>query len=173
MRDVTRLLYLLNKRSSVVQMPPDGIQLLSWSEQILLRYQASQVNSDSYLNLNRKEILKCSHSRLSIMWSWEHRSFVELFSLCKAFTRHLQSRFTSPPHTEQTSVNKLLFVFLWQFRIDCSVPYCNESTWTLFSQDSCISGGRSKRERKTYFPLPLTPPKKTGSWGYIDSRFCN
>ena len=55
MRDVTRLLYLLNKRSSAVQMPPDGIQLLSWSEQILLRYQASQVNSDSYLNLNRKK----------------------------------------------------------------------------------------------------------------------
>ena len=46
MQDVTRLLYLLNKRSSAVQMPPDGIQLLSWSEQILLRYQASQVKSD-------------------------------------------------------------------------------------------------------------------------------
>ena len=160
MRDVTRLLYLLNKRSSAVQMPPDGIQLLSWSEQILLRYQASQVNSDSYLNLNRKEILKCRHSRQSIMWSWEHRSFVELFSLCKAFTRHLQSRFTSPPHTEQTSVNKLLFVFLWQFRMNCSVPYCNECTWTLVSQDSCISGGGARgREKHIFLYLSLLPKR--------------
>jgi len=43
MRDVTRLLYLVNKKPSAVQMPPDGLQLLNWSEQILQRYQASQV----------------------------------------------------------------------------------------------------------------------------------
>jgi len=42
MRDVTRLLYLVNKKPSAVQMPPDGLQLLNWSEQILQRYQASQ-----------------------------------------------------------------------------------------------------------------------------------
>ena len=43
MRDVTRLLYLLNKKSSAIEIPPDGLQLLSWSEQILQRYLASQV----------------------------------------------------------------------------------------------------------------------------------
>ncbi|CAI8035506.1 hypothetical protein GBAR_LOCUS19918 [Geodia barretti] len=43
MRDVTRLLYLLNKKSSAIEVPPDGIQLLTWSEQILQRYMASQV----------------------------------------------------------------------------------------------------------------------------------
>ena len=44
MRDVTRLLYLLNKRSSAIEIPPDGLQLLSWSEQILQRYLVSQVH---------------------------------------------------------------------------------------------------------------------------------
>lgn len=43
MRDVTRLLYLLNKKSSAIEIPPDGIQLLTWSDQILQRYMASQV----------------------------------------------------------------------------------------------------------------------------------
>ena len=43
MSDITRLLYLLNKRASAVEMPPDGIQLLIWSEQILHRYLASHV----------------------------------------------------------------------------------------------------------------------------------
>lgn len=43
MQDVTRLLYLLNKKPSNVVMPPDGLQLLKWSQQILERYLASQV----------------------------------------------------------------------------------------------------------------------------------
>lgn len=43
MRDVTRLLYLLNKKPSAIEIPPDGVQLLTWSEQILQRYLASQV----------------------------------------------------------------------------------------------------------------------------------
>ena len=43
MQDVTRLLYILNKRRSLVAMPPDGLQLLNWSEQILDRYLSSQV----------------------------------------------------------------------------------------------------------------------------------
>lgn len=42
MRDVTRVLYLLNKKPSKVQMPVDGIQLVKWSENILKRYTASQ-----------------------------------------------------------------------------------------------------------------------------------
>ena len=44
MRDVTRLLYLLNKKPSAIEVPPDGVQLLAWSEQILQRYLASQVS---------------------------------------------------------------------------------------------------------------------------------
>jgi hypothetical protein len=43
MRDVTRLLYLLNKKTSNVQMPADGMTLLDWSEKILNRYLKSQV----------------------------------------------------------------------------------------------------------------------------------
>ena len=43
MRDVTRLLYLLNKKPSNVQMPADGMTLLDWSEKILNRYLKSQV----------------------------------------------------------------------------------------------------------------------------------
>lgn len=43
MQDLTRLLYLLNKNPSKVQVPPDGAQLLSWSEQILERYLQTQV----------------------------------------------------------------------------------------------------------------------------------
>jgi hypothetical protein len=45
MRDVTRLLYLLNKKPSAIEIPPDGTQLLSWSDQILQRYLASQVGT--------------------------------------------------------------------------------------------------------------------------------
>jgi hypothetical protein len=45
MRDVTRLLYLLNKKSTAIEIPPDGMQLLSWSEQILQRYLESQGDS--------------------------------------------------------------------------------------------------------------------------------
>ncbi len=45
MSDITRLLYLLNKKPSAVEMPPDGVQLLTWSEQILHRYQASHVRT--------------------------------------------------------------------------------------------------------------------------------
>ena len=42
MRDVTRLLYLLNKRPENVEIPPDGLKLLSWAERILQRYVAAQ-----------------------------------------------------------------------------------------------------------------------------------
>ena len=49
MRDVTRLLYLLNKRSSAIEIPPDGMQLLYWSEQILQRYLESQVRHHELL----------------------------------------------------------------------------------------------------------------------------
>ena len=49
MRDVTRLLYLLNKRSSTIEIPPDGMQLLYWSEQILQRYLESQVRHHELL----------------------------------------------------------------------------------------------------------------------------
>jgi len=45
MQDVTRLLYLLNKKPQNVQMPPDGMQLLNWSEEILRRYLQSQVSN--------------------------------------------------------------------------------------------------------------------------------
>ena len=38
MGDVVKVLYLLNKKPSAVQMPPDGLRLLSWCEQILQRY---------------------------------------------------------------------------------------------------------------------------------------
>ena len=45
MQDVTRLLYLLNKNPRNVQIPPDGMQLLNWSEEILKRYLQSQVSN--------------------------------------------------------------------------------------------------------------------------------
>ena len=47
MQDVTRLLYLLNKKPSAVEMPADGLQLLKWSQQILERYLTSQVNTQT------------------------------------------------------------------------------------------------------------------------------
>ena len=50
MQDVTRLLYLLNKKPQNIQMPPDGMQLLNWSEEILKRYLQSQVSSKLYYN---------------------------------------------------------------------------------------------------------------------------
>ena len=43
MQDLTRLLYLLNKNPAKVQVPPDGAQLLDWSEGILERYLQTQV----------------------------------------------------------------------------------------------------------------------------------
>ena len=45
MQDVTRLLYLLNKKPQNIQIPPDGMQLLNWSEDILKRYLQSQVSN--------------------------------------------------------------------------------------------------------------------------------
>ena len=45
MQDVTRLLYLLNKKPQNIQIPPDGLQLLNWSEDILKRYLQSQVSN--------------------------------------------------------------------------------------------------------------------------------
>ena len=44
MRDLTRLLYILNKKPEAVRIPPDGIPLLDWSEQILNRYLTAQVS---------------------------------------------------------------------------------------------------------------------------------
>lgn len=44
MRDLTRLLYILNKKQETVRIPPDGIPLLDWSEQILNRYLTAQVS---------------------------------------------------------------------------------------------------------------------------------
>lgn len=43
MRDLTRLLYMLNKKPEKVKIPPDGLQLLIWSEQILNKYLLAQV----------------------------------------------------------------------------------------------------------------------------------
>ena len=53
MQDVTRLLYLLNKKPHNVQMPPDGMQLLNWSEEILRRYLQSQV---SHISMHHKNV---------------------------------------------------------------------------------------------------------------------
>lgn len=44
MSDITRLLFLLNKKPESVEMPPDGMQLLEWSEQTLHHYLESQVH---------------------------------------------------------------------------------------------------------------------------------
>lgn len=43
MHDVTRVLYLLNKKPSNVKMPVDGPQLMRWADSILKRYLATQV----------------------------------------------------------------------------------------------------------------------------------
>ena len=54
MRDLTRLLYILNKKPEAVRIPPDGIPLLDWSEQILNRYLTAQVNYNyTFYNNNR------------------------------------------------------------------------------------------------------------------------
>lgn len=45
MRDLTRLLYMLNKKPEKTKIPPDGVQLLTWSEQILNRYLLAQVSN--------------------------------------------------------------------------------------------------------------------------------
>ena len=45
MSDITRLLFLLNKKPENVEMPPDGMQLLEWSEQTLHHYLESQVGA--------------------------------------------------------------------------------------------------------------------------------
>ena len=64
MRDVTRLLYLLNKKPSAIEIPPDGVQLLVWSEQILQRYLASQV---SHLEQQYLKIVGVSLSELHLV----------------------------------------------------------------------------------------------------------
>ena len=53
MQDLTRLLYLLNKKPSRVQVPPDGTQLLNWSEQILGRYLQTQVNYYAFTHIDQ------------------------------------------------------------------------------------------------------------------------
>ena len=42
-RDLSRLLFILNAKPEAVRIPPDGVQLLDWSEQILNRYLTAQV----------------------------------------------------------------------------------------------------------------------------------
>ncbi len=49
MSDITRLLFLLNKKPENVEMPPDGMQLLEWSEQTLHHYLESQVRLHALL----------------------------------------------------------------------------------------------------------------------------
>ncbi|XP_062508196.1 uncharacterized protein LOC134184505 [Corticium candelabrum] len=41
-RDLSRLLFILNKKPQSVQMPPDGLKLLTWAEHILTRYKVAQ-----------------------------------------------------------------------------------------------------------------------------------
>ena len=43
-KDLTRLLELLNKRPSAVEMPVDGLELVMKSERLLQRYLQSQVH---------------------------------------------------------------------------------------------------------------------------------
>jgi len=64
MQDVTRLLYLLNKKPHNVQMPPDGMQLLSWSEEILRRYLQSQVSH---------HISSCHEKVICVIWFQQQR----------------------------------------------------------------------------------------------------
>lgn len=42
-KDLSRLLFLLNKKPQSVQMPSDGLKLLTWAEHILNRYKTAQV----------------------------------------------------------------------------------------------------------------------------------
>ena len=46
-RDVTRLLYILNKKPSRLQMPPDGLELMKWSKKILRKYESTQVKQNA------------------------------------------------------------------------------------------------------------------------------
>ena len=39
---------MINKKPDNVRIPPDGIQLLSWSEQILNRYLSAQVSHSTH-----------------------------------------------------------------------------------------------------------------------------
>lgn len=64
MQDLTRLLYLLNKKPSKVQVPPDGAQLLDWSEGILERYLQTQVVILHFLS--QQYMYNCSDFYLSI-----------------------------------------------------------------------------------------------------------
>lgn len=64
MSDITRLLFLLNKKPENVEMPPDGMQLLEWSEQTLNHYLESQVRLHTlqlllYSTAHRWLVLMC------------------------------------------------------------------------------------------------------------------
>ena len=39
---------MLNKKPDKVRIPPDGIQILTWSEQILNRYLSAQVSHSMF-----------------------------------------------------------------------------------------------------------------------------
>ena len=54
-----RLLYLLNKKPKSVVMPPDGVQLLVWAEQVLVKYPKvrSQAKPEVLCNVLMKKIL--------------------------------------------------------------------------------------------------------------------
>ena len=48
-RDLSRLLFILNKKPQSVQMPPDGLKLLTWAEHILTRYKVAQVSYNKHI----------------------------------------------------------------------------------------------------------------------------
>ncbi|KAI6645980.1 hypothetical protein LOD99_13235 [Oopsacas minuta] len=67
MRDVTRLLYLLNKRPENVEIPPDGIKLLSWAERILQRYIAAQEEARRVAREKRQPANEPAKPRVSMI----------------------------------------------------------------------------------------------------------
>ena len=67
MRDVTRLLYLLNKRPENVEVPPDGVKLLAWAERILQRYVAAQEEAKRLAKEKRQPSSEPAKPRVSMI----------------------------------------------------------------------------------------------------------
>ena len=67
MRDVTRLLYLLNKRPENVEIPPDGVKLLAWAERILQRYVAAQEEAKRLAKEKRQPSSEPAKPRVSMI----------------------------------------------------------------------------------------------------------
>lgn len=67
MRDLTRLLYMLNKKPENVRIPPDGLQLLTWSEQILNRYLVAQGKPPINNSTTSSSNVGVSPQRLSVI----------------------------------------------------------------------------------------------------------